>query len=56
MRAWVNISATILSVWSNGRNALLAAFRRQTCASAFIMRVSGVASKPWGIRRKARNA
>ena len=56
MRVWLNIFAKIPSAWSNGRNALLAAFRRQTCASAFIMRVSGVASKPWGIRRKARNA
>lgn len=56
MRVWVNTFATIRFVWSSGRNALLAAFRRQTCASAFIMQVSGVASKPWGIRRKARNA
>ncbi len=56
MRVWVNISATIRSVWSNGRTALLAAFRRQTCGCAFIMRVSGVASKPWELRRKARNA
>ena len=56
MRGLVNTFAKIRSVWSSGRNALLAAFRRQTCASAFIMRVSGVASRPWEIRRKARHA
>ncbi len=56
MRDWTSIFAMMQSAWSNGRNALKAAFRRQTCASSFIMRASGVASKPWALRKKARHA
>ncbi len=56
MRAWMNTFVTIRSVWLNGRNALMAAFRRQTCGCAFIMQVSGVSSKPWQIHRKGRHA
>lgn len=55
MRALANILTILQSVWSNGRNVLKAAFRRQTCGCAFIMRVSGVSSKPWQIHRKGRN-
>lgn len=55
MRALANISMTLQSVWSNGRNALKAAFRRQTCGCVFIMQVSGVSSKPWQIHRRARH-
>ncbi len=55
MRAWANISTMLQSVWSNGRNALRAAFRRQTCGCAFIMQVSGVSSKPWQIHRKGKH-
>ncbi len=55
MRAWANISMTLRSVLSNGRNAPKAAFRRQTCGCAFIMQVSGVSSKPWQIHRKGKH-
>lgn len=55
MRALANTLTILLSVWSNGRSVLKAAFRRQTCGCAFIMRVSGVSSKPWQIHRKGRN-
>ena len=55
MRALMNTLTTLRSVWSNGRNALRAAFRRQTCGCAFIMQVSGVSSKPWQIHRKGRH-
>lgn len=55
MRALRNILMTLRSVWSNGRNVLKAAFRRQTCGCAFIMRVSGVSSKPWQIHRKGKH-
>lgn len=55
MRAWANILMTLRSVWSNGRSALKAAFRRQTCGCTFIMQVSGVSSKPWQIHRKAKH-
>ena len=55
MRAWMNILTTLRSVWSNGRSALRAAFRRQTCGCAFIMRVSGVSSRPWQLHRKGKN-
>ena len=55
MRALANTLAILQSVWSNGRNALLAAFRRQTCGCAFIMRISGVSSKPWQIHRKGKH-
>lgn len=55
MRAWANISTMLQFVWSNGRNALRAAFRRQTCGCAFIMQVSGVSSKPWQIHRKGKH-
>jgi hypothetical protein len=55
MRALTNTLMTLRSVWSNGRNVLMAAFRRQTCGCAFIMQVSGVSSKPWQIHRKGRN-
>ena len=56
MRAWANISMKLQSALSNGRNALKAAFRRQTCGCAFIMQVSGVSSRPWQIHRKGRHA
>ena len=56
MRALVSTLMKMQSAWLNGQNALKAAFRRQTCGCAFIMQVSGVSSKPWQIRRKARNA
>ena len=55
MRALANTLTILQSVWSNGRSALRAAFRRQTCGCAFIMQVSGVSSKPWQIHRKGRN-
>ncbi len=55
MRALMNILMTLRSAWSNGRNALKAAFRRQTCGCAFIMQVSGVSSKPWRIHRKGKH-
>lgn len=55
MRAWMNTLTILRSVWSNGRNALKAAFRRQTCGCAFIMRVSGVSSRPWQLHRKGKN-
>ena len=55
MRALMNILMLLRSAWSNGRSALKAAFRRQTCGCAFIMQVSGVSSKPWQIHRRARN-
>ena len=55
MRALANTLMTLQSVWSNGRNMLLAAFRRQTCGCAFIMQVSGVSSKPWQIHPKGRH-
>jgi len=56
MRAFLNTLTSMRSVLSNGRNALQAAYRRQTCGCAFIMQVSGVSSKPWQIHRKGRNA
>lgn len=56
MRAFLNTLTRMLSVLSNGRSALQAAYRRQTCGCAFIMQVSGVSSKPWQIHRKGRNA
>ncbi len=56
MRALMNTLMTLQSVWSNGRSALRAVFRPQTCACTFIMQVSGVSSKPWQIHRKGRNA
>lgn len=56
MRALMNISMTLQSVWSSGRDMLGAAFRRQTCGCAFIMPVSGVSSKPWQIHRKGKHA
>jgi len=56
MRAFLNTLMSMRSAWSNGRSALLAAFRRQTCGCAFIMQVSGVSSKPWQIHRKGRHA
>lgn len=56
MRALVNTLMRMQSAWLNGRSALKAAFRRQTCGCAFIMQVSGVSSKPWQIHRKGRNA
>ena len=56
MRAWTSISMKLQSALSNGRSALRAAFRRQTCGCAFIMQVSGVSSKPWQIHRRGRNA
>lgn len=55
MRALANISTILRSAWSNGRNVLKAAFRRQTCGCAFIMQVSGVSSKPWQIHRKGKH-
>lgn len=55
MRALANTLMTLQSVWLNGRNALKAAFRRQTCGCVFIMQVSGVSSKPWQIHRRARH-
>ncbi len=55
MRALMNILMTLRSAWSNGRNALKVAFRRQTCGYAFIMQVSGVSSKPWRIHRKGKH-
>ncbi len=56
MRDLPNIFMTLLSAWSNGRKKQRDALRRHICASDFIMQVSGVSSKPWGIRRKGRNA
>ena len=56
MRVLANISPMLQFVWSSGRNALLAAFRRQTCGFAFITQVSGVSLKRWQIHRKGRNA
>lgn len=55
MRALANILMMMQSVWSNGRNELRAAFRRQTCGCAFIMQISGVSSKPWQIHRKGKH-
>lgn len=55
MRALANTLMKLQSALSNGRSALRAAFRRQTCGCAFIMQVSGVSSKPWQIHRKGRN-
>lgn len=55
MRAWTNTLTKLLSVLLNGRNGLKDAFRRQTCGCAFIMRVSGVSSKPWQIHRKGKH-
>ena len=55
MRALMNTLMMMQSAWSNGRSALKAAFRRQTCGCAFIMQVSGVSSKPWQIHRKGKH-
>lgn len=55
MRDLMNILTMLRSVWSNGRNALQAAFRRQTCGCAFIMQVSGVSSKPWQLHRRGKH-
>ena len=55
MRVLVNIFLMLQYAWSSGRNALLAAFRRQTCGFAFITRVSGVSSKSWQIHRKGKH-
>ena len=56
MRALMNTLTRMQFAWSNGRSALRAVFRRQTCGCAFIMQVPGVSSKPWQIHRKGRNA
>ncbi len=55
MRALTNTLMTLLFALSNGPSALKAACRRQTCSCAFIMRVSGVSSKPWQIHRKGKH-
>jgi len=56
MRASMNTSMNMQSAWSNGRTALKAAFRHQTCGSACTMPGPGVASKPWPAQRKGHNA
>ena len=55
MPALTNTLMALQSVWSNGRSALTAAFRRQTCGCVFIMQAAGVSSKPWQTHLKGRN-
>ena len=55
MRALMNISTRLPSVWSNGRNGLQAVFRHPISGCVFIMQVSAVSSKPWQIHRKGKH-